>query len=252
MNIAVILKQYPLDDTDTVYQDVGVLVDSDKNALTEALNLRDKYGGAVSALVLGPAEGKILLQHAYTMGIDAAYLITDDVFMNSDAAVASKIVAKALKHAGGFDLILFGRQAIDGDGAHVAALTASKMGLAQVIYSKSIEAEGENIISVKHTEYGDYTYKLKKPCVIMTQNDKSGVRHSKISDIMIAYTDAVKVDVITNAELGIGLDELGEKGSCLVELGREHPEVTQAQTIWIEGSTKEQAKKLKDLFSKII
>ena len=252
MNIAVILKQYPLDDTGTVYQDVGVLVDSDKNALTEALNLRDKYGGAVTAFVLGPAEGKILLQHAYTMGIDAAYLITDSAFMNSDASVASSIIATALKQAGGFDLILFGRQAIDGDGAHMAARTASNMGLAQVIYSKSIEVEDEHIICVKHTEYGDYTYKLKKPCVIMTQNEKSGVRHSKISDIMIAYTDAVKVDVITNVELGIPFDELGKKGSCLIELGREHPEVKQAQTIWFEGSTKEQAQKLKDLFSKII
>lgn len=117
MRFVVILKQIPDDSIKDEYQDVDQLNDSDKNVIKEALDLRDRYGGTVDVIGFGPLSAEDVMKETLTYGIDDAFLISDPQFADMDVSQVAKIVAAMIKKLGLYDLLLCGRQAIDGDSA---------------------------------------------------------------------------------------------------------------------------------------
>ena len=148
MNIAVCIKQVPdtaelkLDpETNTLIRDGvdAVLNPLDDFALEAALRLRQAAGGTVTAVTMGPPQAEDILRKARAMGVDEAVLVSDRAFAGADTWATSLTLAMALRQLGPYDLILCGKQAIDGDTAQVGPGIAAHLGIPQVTYVTRID-----------------------------------------------------------------------------------------------------------------
>lgn len=161
LKIVVMAKQVP--DTRNVGKDAmkadgtvnraalpAIFNPEDLNALEQALELKDKYKDTeITLITMGPPRAADIIRDALFRGIDRGYLITDRRFAGADTLATSYVLGKAIEKLGPFDLILGGRQAIDGDTAQVGPQTAEKLHLAQVTYAEEILSLEKNIIRIK-------------------------------------------------------------------------------------------------------
>ncbi len=121
----------------------------DLNALEMALDLRSRYGGKVVACTMGPPAAADALRRALYMGADEGVLVTDRAFVGADTLATSYSLACALRKFGSFDLVLCGRQAIDGDTAQVGPQLAEKLKLPQITYVEEICDVTDGLIRAK-------------------------------------------------------------------------------------------------------
>ncbi|MFQ6086912.1 MAG: electron transfer flavoprotein subunit beta/FixA family protein, partial [Candidatus Bathyarchaeia archaeon] len=119
--------------------------DFDKNALEEAIRIREKLGGEVFTVTVGPEDAKTTLREALAMGADKAYLISDPIFENSDTLATSYILAEAIKKIGPFDLILCGEASIDSFSAQVGPRLAERLGVPLITYARKLSLEGDAV-----------------------------------------------------------------------------------------------------------
>ncbi len=139
----------------------------DLNALETALEIKDLTGALVIVLSMGPAKAVDVIRHALFMGADQGYLITDRKFAGADTLATSYILAEAIKKIGGVDLVLAGRQAIDGDTAQVGPQVAEKLGYNQVSYVTKFEKiDGEHIVVERDGEFQTEVIKAKLPLLM--------------------------------------------------------------------------------------
>ncbi|MCM8784138.1 MAG: electron transfer flavoprotein subunit beta/FixA family protein [Candidatus Omnitrophica bacterium] len=148
MNIIVCIKQVPdttevkIDpQTNTLIREgvASIINPFDMYAIEEGIRLKEKYGGKVTVISMGPPQAEEALREAISMGCDEAILITDRAFAGSDTWATSYTLAKAIEKIGDFDLIICGKQAIDGDTAQVGPGISAHLDLPQVTYVKKIE-----------------------------------------------------------------------------------------------------------------
>ncbi|MFC1642077.1 electron transfer flavoprotein subunit beta/FixA family protein [Myxococcota bacterium] len=128
----------------------------DRIALELALRVKDRYGGRVSVVTMGPPRASDILREALYMGADAAYLVSDRKFAGADTLATSYVLAEAVRKIGDYDLVFAGRQAIDGDTAQVGPQTAEKLGIPQVTYAEEITELGQGRITVKRKIEGGF------------------------------------------------------------------------------------------------
>jgi len=128
----------------------------DKVALELALQVREQYGGSVSVVTMGPPKASDLLRECLFMGCDKAYLISDRKFAGADTLATSYVLSEAIPKLGKFDIIIGGRQAIDGDTAQVGPQIAEKMQLAQITYTEKIISIKDKKITVQRKIDGGY------------------------------------------------------------------------------------------------
>ncbi len=128
----------------------------DQVALELALQMKDKYGGKVTCVTMGPPKASDLLRECFYMGCDEAYLISDRKFAGADTLATSYVLAEAIKNIGEYDIIFAGRQAIDGDTAQVGPQTAEKLGIPQITYVEEIIRADKKSIQVKRKIEGGY------------------------------------------------------------------------------------------------
>jgi electron transfer flavoprotein beta subunit len=122
----------------------------DLNALEQALQLKEQYAGTtVTILTMGPARAAEIIREGLYRGADDGYLITDRHFAGADTLATSYALSMAIKKIGEFDLIISGRQAIDGDTAQVGPQVAEKLGLPQITYAEEIRSVGDGKVRVK-------------------------------------------------------------------------------------------------------
>ena len=122
----------------------------DLNALEQALQLKDRYpGSTVTLLTMGPGRAAEVLREGLYRGADAGYLLTDRVFAGADTLATSYALATAINKIKDYDIIICGRQAIDGDTAQVGPQVAEKLGLTQVTYAEEIMSVENGRITVK-------------------------------------------------------------------------------------------------------
>lgn len=140
----------------------------DLNALEQALLIKDKNpGSTVYILTMGPGRAADIIREGLFRGADGGYLLTDRAFAGADTLATSYALATAIKKIGDFDLIIGGRQAIDGDTAQVGPQVAEKLGLPQITYAETIESIDENSITIKrHIDGGVETVKGPLPIVV--------------------------------------------------------------------------------------
>ncbi|MGL4645633.1 MAG: electron transfer flavoprotein subunit beta/FixA family protein, partial [Cetobacterium sp.] len=175
MKIVVCIKQVP--DTTEIRLDPvkGTLIrdgvpsiinPDDKGGLEEALRLKDKFGAHVTAITMGPPQADSALREAIAMGVDRAILLTDRKFAGADTLATSHAISAALKELD-YDLIIAGRQAIDGDTAQVGPQIAEFLNLPQITYVNDIKFDGKDTFEVKRaTEEGYMLLQVQKPCLM--------------------------------------------------------------------------------------
>jgi len=116
--------------------------DFDKNALEEAVRLKEKLGGEVVTVTLGPEDAKTTVREALAMGADKAYVVSDPMFEGGDTMATSYVLAEAVKKIGQFDLVLCGEASVDSFSAQVGPRLADRLGLPVVMYVKKLTLEG--------------------------------------------------------------------------------------------------------------
>ena len=215
MNIVVCVKQVP-DTTEVKLDPVkGTLIrdgvpsiinPDDKAALEAALCIREQAGGKVTVVSMGPPQADVALREALAMGADEAILVTDRAFGGADTWATSYTIASAIKKLD-YDLIIAGRQAIDGDTAQVGPQIAQHLGLPQVSYVENIEAANErSIVLRRQFEDRYHIVEAQLPCLITVLSELNKPRYMSVSGVFDAYREK-KVARITLADLEDVIDK---------------------------------------------
>jgi len=150
----------------------------DLNALEQALRIKDQFpGSTVTLLTMGPGRAAEIIREGLYRGADNGYLLTDRAFAGADTLATSYALATAIKEIGDCDLIIGGRQAIDGDTAQVGPQVAEKLNLPQVTYAEEILSINKKSITIKrHIDGGIETVKAPLPLVITVNGSAAPCR----------------------------------------------------------------------------
>lgn len=221
MNIVVCVKQVP-DTTEIKIDPVkntlirtgvpSILNPFDRNAVETALQLKDTYGGSVTVLSMGPAQAKAVLREALSMGADKAYLITDRAFGGSDTYATSYILAEAIRHLGPFDVVLGGKQAIDGDTGQTAPSIAEHLGLTRLTFILDMKIEGHTCIARRQVEEGIEIIETKLPVLCTAMKESNRPRYATIRG-KIASLKAEIPELHLDDLADIDTAKIGLKGS---------------------------------------
>ena len=172
----------------------------DMNAVEAALTLRDELGCKVAVVTMGPPPAEGMLRELMAMGADEAYLVSGREFGGSDTYATSQILAAAIDHYGieQDDIVLAGRQAIDGDTAQVGPQIAEKLGLPQITYAGEIKKEGNTLTVKRILEDGYMMIKVDTPCMITCIKELNTPRYMTVSGVLGAWDkDVVIYDYAT-------------------------------------------------------
>ena len=209
MKIVVCAKQVPdttevkLDPkTNTLIRDgvPSIINPDDKAGIEAALQLKEKVGGTVTVISMGPPQADAALREALAMGCDEAILVTDRAFGGADTWATSSTIAAALKKVD-YDIIITGRQAIDGDTAQVGPQIAEHLGIPQVSYAEEIVDAAEGKVVVKRQFEDRYhVIEVKTPCLITALAELATPRYMTVHGIFDAYREK-EVKVWTLEEL---------------------------------------------------
>jgi electron transfer flavoprotein beta subunit len=220
MNIIVLAKQVPntseiqIDkETGTLIRDgvVSIINPDDLAGIEEALKIKEKIGGTVTVITMGPKGAESMLREIYGMGVDQCVLVTDRVFAGSDTLATSTILSTAIKHFK-YDLIIAGRQAIDGDTAQVGPQIAELLNVSQLTYVESInDITIDKITITKQMEDYSYIIECQLPCLITTLSDTNQPRYQNVTDLWDGFDK--EIIILTNEQLNIPKEIVGLKGS---------------------------------------
>lgn len=222
MNILVCIKQVPdnavvpmLDPATNrvVKEGVETMVSPfDQNAIEAALQLVDANGGEVSVMTMGDESCKNALKIGLAMGAESAYLAHDPAFEGSDTWATSYILAKAIQSVGTFDLILCGKQAIDGDNAQVGAGIAEQLGIPQVTYVDQIKEMTADSITVKRAcPAGEEIVQATLPALLTCEKSLNEPRYPTLKRTRKA--NRTEIPVLDCAAIGVDAAKVGASGS---------------------------------------
>ena len=226
MKIVVCIKQVPdtaevkLDPkTNTLIREgvPSIINHDDKAGLETALQIREQVGGTVSVVCMGPPQADVALREALAMGADEAYLLSAREFGGSDTYATSQILAAAINRIGveKDDIVMCGRQAIDGDTAQVGPQIAEKLHLPQITYAAEITKNGDEVTVKRMLEDGYMTIKVKTPCLITCIKELNQPRYMSVNGIFTCYDKPMEVfdyNALKDDPL-IEVDTIGLKGS---------------------------------------
>jgi electron transfer flavoprotein beta subunit len=221
MKIVVMIKQVP--DTTEVRLDkrTGTLIregvpsiinPEDKNALEEALKLQQTMGARVVVVSMGPPQAEDALREALAMGADEAILLTDRAFAGADTWATASTLGMALQTIGDFDLVLAGRQAIDGDTAQVGPQLAEYLKIPQVTYVRELVVEDGKVRAKRTVEDGFEEIEAQLPALLTITQEANTPRYPHAGAIMTAYREQ-EVAFWGVEDIGADPETVGLKGS---------------------------------------
>lgn len=221
MDIIVCIKQVP-DTTDVkinpenntlVREGVRSIINPfDLYAIEEAICLREQFSGKVWVISMGPPQAMDALREAVAMGADEAVLISDRAFAGSDTLATSYTISQAIKKIGKFDVIMCGKQALDGDTAQVGPGIAVALKLPQTAFVKKVEQVEKRFITVERmTEDGYDVVKLMLPCVLTVVKEINTPRYASLVGKVRAKRG--KINIWGAKDLACDEKRLGLKGS---------------------------------------
>lgn len=184
----------------------------DMYAIEEALRLRDRLGGTVTALTMGPPQAENALREAIAMGVNQGILVSDRAFAGSDTWATSYTLSKALEKIGDYSVVLFGKQASDGDTAQVGPGVATHLDLPQITYVRKIEEiDANHIVAERLLESGYESIESPLPCVLTVVKEINEPRLPSLKGKMAAR----KAEIVKWGAVDIAADpdKLGLKGS---------------------------------------
>lgn len=186
MNIIVCIKQVPGTMKVDIDPETGVLkregIDSKMNpydlfALETALKIKEKLGGIITAITMGPPQAEAIIKEAYMMGVDDGYILSDRNFAGSDVLATSFTLSQGIENIGEYDLIICGKQTTDGDTAQVGSAIAEHLDIPHVTWVRAIEHVDETSIIVEQNMADSYeVVELNYPCLITVEKDINSPR----------------------------------------------------------------------------
>ena len=164
----------------------------DKAGLEAALRLKDQYGAEVTVLTMGLPKAEEVLREAMAMGADKGILVTDRVLGGADTWATSTTIAGALRNLD-YDLIITGRQAIDGDTAQVGPQISEHLGIPVISYAQAIKIDGDSVIVERQFEDRYHVLKAKMPCLITALAELNEPRYMTPGGIGHAWAKELSV-----------------------------------------------------------
>ena len=225
MNIVVCLKQVPdtsevklNPETNTLIRDgvQNIMNPFDRQALETALILKDANGAKVTVVSMGPPQAEEILKEAISMGADEAVLVSDRACGGSDTLATGYILSKAkekIEELEGikFDMLMFGKQAIDGDTAQVGPEMAEHLGFPQATGALKVSVDGNKVLVDRENESSSQTLAVEMPALVTVTRAEKEPRFASIKGKMKARKAVIPVK--TAAELGIDTTMIGLSGS---------------------------------------
>lgn len=221
MKIVVCIKQVPdttevkLDPiTNTLIRDgvPSIINPDDKAGIESALRLKEYYGGTVTVLSMGPMQADTAIREALAMGVDEGVLLSDRAFGGADTWATSSTIAAALKKMD-YDIIITGRQAIDGDTAQVGPQIAEHLGIPQISYVRDIEFKEDKLIVTREFEDRVHIIEAPMPVLLTTLSEINSPRYMTIGGIFRAYQKSVEVWGLNDIQDTVDVANIGLKGS---------------------------------------
>ena len=188
----------------------GALNHFDANAVEEALRLKGGTDSEVVVVSLGPEKAADSLRKALAMGADRAVLVTDPGAAGSDLVATSKILAKALEREGA-DLVLFGQQASDADGAVLWAAIAERLHRPVVSQASELTVDGGSLRVKRQTEFGYDVIEAPLPAVVAVSDAINEPRYPSLKGIMGAKKKPF--EILSLGDVGVDAGDAGEAGS---------------------------------------
>ena len=225
----------------------------DMNALEAALKLKDATGCKVIVVSMGPAPAAGMLREAMAMGADEGILVSAREFGGSDTYATSQILAAAISTIGveDDDIVMCGRQAIDGDTAQVGPQIAEKLHLPQVTYAADIQKDGDTLTVKRMLEDGYMTIKVKTPCLITCIKELNTPRYMSIDGIYATYSKPLETfdyEKLKDHPL-IDATTIGLKGSP-TNIFKSFTPPQKGAGMMLEGADKATCEKLADILAK--
>ena len=221
MNIIVCIKQVPDTTNVRIDPETNTLVRSgvqsiinpfDMYAIEEAIRVKEKFGGTVTVITMGPPQAEEALREAISLGADEAVLVSDRAFAGSDTWATSYTLSKTVRKIGKFDIIICGKQAIDGDTAQVGPGISAHLDIPQITYVKKIEDIKDSVIRAERmTEEGYDIIESPLPCLITVVKEINEPRLPSLKGKMRAKK--IEIKKLGAKDLDTDPDSLGLKGS---------------------------------------
>lgn len=254
MKILVFVKQVP--DTDDVALDpkTGRLVREgvesklnpvDANAIEAAVQLKEKHGGTVGVVSMGPPQAEDVLKKALALGCDESYLLSDRPLGGADTLATAYTLSLAARRIGGYDLLLFGRNAVDGDTAQTGPATAAFLGIPQVTLASSIDVEDGWVVCERRLEDRTQKVRARMPALVTVTAEMNKPRYPKPVDIVKALKKPRHA--WTAQDLGADPSRIGMNGSPTSTRGLMEPPKRKADTKYFQGQPREIAAQIADL-----
>ena len=255
MNIVVCMKQIPdlqqirIKDRKPLLEGAPLIFgDMDKNALEEAVRLKEKVEGTkVTALAMGGAKLKDGIKEALAIGADEAVLLMDPQFAGSDAMGKARALAKAIEKIGEHDLILCGEGSTDNYSGQVGPRLAEILNLPQITYVRELEVEDGKLRAVRNMEESFEVVETELPALVTVANEINQPRLASLRDILKAARKPVQE--WTAADLGLSEDQVGATGAVMEMLSNLAPEQERKQIVF-EGDLDEVIENLVNALTK--
>ena len=222
MNIIVCLKQVPGTTKVKIDPQTNTLIRQgienianpfDTYALEEGVRIKERYGGKVTAISMGPPQAEEVLREAISLGADEAILLSDSAFAGSDTLATSSTLARAINNIHEYDLVICGRQTIDGDTGQVGPELAEMLERPFVAYVSQIEEMDNSYMRVQRlVEDGHEVIETPIPAVISVVKEINVPRLPSLRGL--AKAKSALIPTWTAHELGIDKDVAGLSGSA--------------------------------------
>jgi electron transfer flavoprotein beta subunit len=214
----------------------------DRHALEEAVRLKEKHGGTVIVLTMGPPQAAEILRESVSCGADEAVLVSDRAFAGADTLATTYTLSQAIKKIGGADLILCGKQAIDGDTAQVGPGLAVRMDIPYVTCVRRIvEVSDKSFVVERLMDDGYDEVEVELPALFTVVKEINEPRFPSLKGKMKAKKLAITT--LTAADIDADTAQLGLKGSPTWVVRVFAPQLKGDRTM-IEGSVQEQVDQL--------
>ena len=253
MQIIVLVKQVPNTTEVKLDPKTGNLIregiesiinPDDLHAVEAAVTLKDRMKGKVTALSMGPPQAIDALSETMGMGVDESILLTDTAFAGADTWATSYTLGRAIEKIGKFDLILCGRQAIDGDTAQIGPQVAEYLGIPNVSYVFEIEETRRTSLILKRRREGGYErIQVSCPALLTVIGEMNEPHYPHVGRLLDACRDRAPIQIWNAADIAVNTSDVGLEGSLTNVIHTFAPKSKREGEL-LEGSTKDRVKAL--------
>jgi len=221
--------------------------DFDKNALEEAVKIKEKHGGKVAVLSVDSSKLKETVLEALATGADEAFIVVDTACEGSDTAASARTLAAAVRKIGSYDLILVGEGSTDNYSGQIGSRLAELLGIPQVTYVRELSIDGSVVTAVRDIESALEVVKVQAPLLISVTSEINKPRRAPLAQILRASRQPLTV--WTLKDLGIDANTVGRAASAIQVVSNLAPEQERKGVIF-EGDIDEAVRKLVDALRK--